>query len=120
MFGLASFLGALPYLAILVAAALTYNGLIENPSIRREARAGYVLETEAAAAKAEAAEMRRQANVALEASVAFNARLVKEQAATAAREAETEQDIADNEKRLKAIADRKCGISPADRQWLLK
>lgn len=61
MFSIAGALSSIPYVLATVGVLLALNGLIENPMIRKEARAGYVQETTVAAFAEANAELRRQA-----------------------------------------------------------
>lgn len=109
--------GVLVALATLVA-AYAYNGLVDNPWVIHEARAGFVLQSELTAAKAELAERQRQADAASQAYTELQKRLAAQQQKDAADDAATELEIAQYEKKL-ADAGRGCSLDDSDVQWLL-
>lgn len=110
-------LSALPYLAIAFAAATIYNVAWENPRIRAEARSGYVLEAEKAAAEAALGEAQRQARAALEAANSFNALLRQQAAELEAKAAADEKEQSEYEARIKAEK-RSCPVSADDILYL--
>ncbi|MBY4607926.1 hypothetical protein K6M90_09700 [Rhizobium sp. 9T] len=96
-----------------------YAVAIGYPSAEREARAGYVVLAEKAAADAKAAEMERQRDAAARAGEEHRKRL---QAAKAAEQAA--RDTLENEIRSYELdlsqKNRACAVTAADRQWLLR
>jgi hypothetical protein len=123
MFSLGGALTSIPYVALavstVVASGLLWNTLIENPSIRAEARNGYVAVAELTAAKAELAERERQAVAAIAAGNNFAAVLREQSAAMEKKASEQERLDRDYEAKLKA-AGRSCLLTDADIRELSK
>lgn len=117
MFSLAGALTSLPYVALsvstVVAAGLLWNGLVDNPSVRSEARSGYVTLAELGAAKAQLAETQRQAQAAQQANDNFAEVVRRQSQSIAAKLAEQEQKYAAYEERLKTLG-RQCLLDDAD------
>lgn len=94
-----------------------YAVSIGYPSAGREARAGYVLLAEKAAADARAAEMERQRNAASLASEEHHKRLLAAEVAEQAARDTLETEIQSYE--LQREKNHACAVTAADRQWLL-
>ncbi|MBB2671070.1 UNVERIFIED_ORG: hypothetical protein GGE44_000611 [Rhizobium esperanzae] len=96
-----------------------YAVAIGYPSAEREARAGYVVLAEKAAAEARADELERQRDAAARAGEEHRKRL---EAAKAAEQ--TARDTLENEIRSYELElsqkNRACAVTAADRQWLLR
>lgn len=100
-----------------IAACYVYNGLIDNPWVVHEARAGFVLQSKLDAANAELAERKRQANASAQAYTELQKRLAAQQQKDAADDAATEEAIKEYEKKL-ADAGRSCRLDDTDIEWL--
>ncbi|NZD60081.1 hypothetical protein HX900_02970 [Rhizobium sp. WYCCWR 11290] len=96
-----------------------YAVSIGYPSAARQARAGYVLVAEKAAADARAAEMERQRNAATAAGEEHRKRLAAAEAAEQAARDTLETEIQSYELQL-SEKNRACAVTAADRQWLLR
>lgn len=120
MFGLSigGALTSLPYLGCAFVAALLYN-TIENRSIVREARAGYVTEVQLATVQGQLAEVKRQADAAQKASDLFQEALVKLRTEDAANEAALEASI-EKYKAESGTGDPCRGITDRDLEFLTK
>ncbi|QYA12115.1 hypothetical protein [Rhizobium sp. AB2/73] len=86
-------------------------------TVKDEALKGYVLESEKTTAEAKAAELERQRNASAQALEEARKRQAADDAAQLAKDAQTEIEIADYEKKLSA-ANRQCLADPADVQFL--
>lgn len=104
--------------AALVLAAL-WDRFIDDPTVERAARQGYVLQVEKRAAEAELAETRRQLAVATAARDRYQLGLAQAQRAAAEHAEQLESEIADYERKLDA-AGRACRLDGADLEWLRK
>lgn len=100
-----------------IAGCYVYNGLVDNPVVVAKARAGFVLQSELTAARAELAERERQANAAGQAYTELQKRLAAQQQKDAADDAATEEAIKEYEKKL-ADAGRSCRLDDTDIEWL--
>lgn len=89
MFSLGGLLSSIPYVLATVGLLFAYNGLIDNPMVRREARAGYVQEATVTALTAQNAELRRQADESDQLAAAWQKSLERFQ--------EVSQENADNQ-----------------------
>lgn len=96
-----------------------YAVSIGYPSAKREARAGYVLLAEKAAAEAKADEMERQRNAAAQATEEHRKRLEASQAAEQAAKTTLEQEISSYELQL-SEKNRACALTADDKRWLLR
>jgi uncharacterized membrane protein YdbT with pleckstrin-like domain len=96
-----------------------YAVTIGYPSAAREARSGYVLVAEKAAAQARAEEMERQRNAAAQATEEHRKRLVAAEASEQAAKDTLEQEILNYERTL-SEKNRACALTAADRDWLLR
>ncbi|MGO7044405.1 hypothetical protein ACCT07_03050 [Rhizobium johnstonii] len=96
-----------------------YAVSIGYPAAARDARAGYVLLAEKAAAEAKATEMERQRNEAAQATEEHRKRLEAAQAAEQAAKDTLEQEISSYELQL-SEKNRACAVTAADRDWLLR
>lgn len=119
MFSISGALSSSPYVALVIAIGFVLNSFVENPIIRAEARRGYVLEAEKAAAEAQSAEMQRQAAAAKDALATFKAALAMADKKQVELSAKLDEDTKAYEAKLKA-AGRSCRLSRDDVQWLLK
>ena len=86
-------------------------------TVKDEAMKGYVLESEKTTAEAKTAELERQRNAASQALEEARKRQAADDAAQLAKDAQTDIEIADYEKKL-AAANRQCLVDDADRQFL--
>jgi len=86
-------------------------------TVKDEVLKGYVLESEKTTAEAKAAELERQRNVSAQALEEARKRQAADDAAQRAKDAQTDIEIADYEKKL-AAANRQCLADPADVQFL--
>lgn len=96
-----------------------YAVAIGYPSAARQARAGYVVLAEKAAAEARAAEMERQRDAAARAGEEHRKRLEAAKAAEQAARDTLENEIRSYELEL-SEKNRACAVTAADRQWLLR
>ncbi|MEZ2132420.1 MULTISPECIES: hypothetical protein [unclassified Sinorhizobium] len=94
-----------------------YNVAIDNPSVEREARAGYVLLVEKQAAEAQAAEMIRQRNASAQSLEEYRKRLSASRQAERQAQDTLEQEIASYELQL-SEKNRACLADDADVQFL--
>ncbi|QYA14489.1 hypothetical protein I8E17_00890 [Rhizobium sp. AB2/73] len=86
-------------------------------TVKDEALKGYVLESEKTTAEAKTAELERQRNAASQALEEARKRQAADDAAQLTKDAQTDIEIADYEKKL-AAADRQCLVDDADVQFL--
>lgn len=119
MFGLLDYIKIGSGFAVGVVLMLSFNLLINDPSIRREARQGYVLEAQKIALEAQLAERDRQIKAGEFVISAYQEQLSNARAAEQARSEQSEQEIAAYEKRL-ADEGRACRLDRADIDWLRK
>lgn len=86
-------------------------------SVKDDALKGYVLESEKTTAEAKAAEMERQKNAASQALEGARKRQAADETAQIAKDAQTDIEIDDYEKKL-AAANRRCNADAADVEFL--
>ncbi|MBX5089338.1 hypothetical protein [Rhizobium lentis] len=96
-----------------------YATFVGYPSAAREARQGYVLESEKTAAEAKAAELERQRDAAAQATEEHRKRLMASQMAEQAAKDTLESEIRSYELQL-SEKNRACAVTAADRDWLLR
>ena len=118
MFSLGGMLSAIPYVLITIVGLLAYDRLIDDPSVARAARQGYVTEAEQAAMRAERDEALRQAQVAIKSALDFQKAWQDENAKVEELERAAEQEEAAYEKQL-TDANRRCELSQHDLDFLL-
>ncbi len=94
-----------------------FMSLVSIPAAEHRARAGYVELAEKTTAEAKAAELERQRNAASQALEEARKRQAADDTAQLAKDAQTDIEIADYEKKL-AAANRRCLADPADVQFL--
>ncbi len=94
-----------------------FMSLVTVPAAEHHARAGYVELAEKTTAEAKAAELERQRNAASQALEEARKRQAADDAAQLVKDAQTDIEIADYEKKL-AAANRQCLVDDADRQFL--
>lgn len=104
---------------LLSGAFYAYNDLIDNPSVVREARKGFVLQFERDALLAQVAEEKRQRIAAETARLNLLAGLKVLQENQRVREERLEADIAEYEKKLQEQG-RSCFLDDDDMKWILK
>lgn len=108
---------ALPYVCIVIVTLGAWNWAIENPSIRREARQGYVVEATLTAANAKVAEMERQAQAARGLADTFRREAEAATVRAMADKVEADRRI-DEYERQRAAAGRACPLSADDLERL--
>ncbi|TAX45917.1 hypothetical protein ELI02_29835 (plasmid) [Rhizobium leguminosarum] len=96
-----------------------YAVSIGYPAAARDARAGYVLLAEKAAAEAKAVEMERQRNAATQATEEHRRRLAVAEGAEQTAKDTLETEIESYELQL-SEKNRACAVTTADRDWLLR
>lgn len=106
-------IAALPYVLAALALAMIYNALIENPAVRREARAGYVQEATIAALSATVLELRRQKEASDKALGEFQAAAEEAERVSTAAAAAFEKKVADYEAERRSEG-RACTLSSRD------
>lgn len=115
----AAILASWPYVAIVAAALMLYNVTIENPRIRAAAKADLVNQAEAAAGKAQVAEMKRQADAAIKVAADYNEMVRKQAADLEEQSASKEKELEAWENELKA-SKRSCPLTADDIRRLRK
>lgn len=113
MFGLLDYLKIGAGLTIGLVAYHLYASVIGYPSAAREAREGYVLLAEKAAAQATAIELQRQLQAANSAKQSLQEQITKDSAEDAQREKDREEKIFEYEVRL-SQANRRCALDRSD------
>jgi hypothetical protein len=116
MFSLAGALSSIPYVLATVGLMLAYNGLIDNPMVRREARQGYVQESRITALQAANDELKRQAKVSEDLATAWQKSLERFQTQAEANQTVLEEKVRAYENDP-ANANR-CTITDADGKFL--
>lgn len=92
---------------------------VDDPSVRREALKGYVLEAEKSAAVALAEERKRQTEIAEQAATSLRGEIEAMNAKYLAEDLQNARDIAEYQKRLAAVAGRTgCRLTQSDLDWL--
>ncbi|MFK4060717.1 hypothetical protein [Brucella anthropi] len=119
MFGLLDYIKIGAGAAFGIVLMLSFNLLIHDPSIRREARQGYVLEAQKIALEAKLAERDRQIKAGQLVIESYQEQLRNARKAEQERIEQTEQEIADYEKKL-AAAGRSCLLNSDDIEWMRK
>lgn len=116
MFSIAGALQSIPYVLATVGLLLAYNGLIDNPMVRREARQGYVQQSQITALQSANDELRRQVKVADDLATAWQRSLERFQTQAEANQTALEEKVRTyvNDP---ANADR-CIITDADGKFL--
>ncbi len=109
----AAILASLPYVAIVAAAMMLYNVAWENPRIRSAARSDLVNQAEAAAGKAQVAELKRQADAAIKVAADYNEMIRKQAADLEEQSASKEKELEAWENELKA-SKRSCPLTADD------
>jgi hypothetical protein len=117
MFGLLDYLKIGAGLLAGLALYGIYDTTIDDPAVAREARAGYVLLAEKAAAEAGAAEMMRQRDASAQALEEYRNRLQAAQLVEQQAKDTLEQEIASYELQL-SEKNRACLADDADVQFL--
>lgn len=102
-----------------IAVSSLYVSFIHDPKVAAAAREGYVQLAEKTAAEAKATEMERQRNVASQALTDAQKRKEADDVADQARQAQSDAEVADYEKKLQA-ANRGCTADSDDVEFLLK
>lgn len=115
----AAILASWPYVAIVAAALMLYNVVIENPRIRTAAKADLVNQAEAAAGKAQVAEMKRQADAAIKVAADYNEMVRKQAADLEEQSASKEKELEAWENELKT-SKRSCPLTADDIRRLRK
>lgn len=116
MFSIAGAITSLPYIFATVGLLLAYNAVFDNPSVRREARKGYVLETSLAALEAERNELQRQRDAAQRAAASWQDQLERFQQDIDQKQADLDERIAAYEKDNVG----RCELSGNDLEFLRK
>lgn len=98
---------------------LGFNALIHDPMIEREARQGYVFEAQKIALEMQLAERDRQIKAGQMVIESYQEQLRNARRAEQERNEQTEQEIADYEKKL-AAAGRSCLLNSDDIEWMRK
>lgn len=106
-------------IGLATAALMLWDGLVDDPSVRREALRGYVAKVELEAANAKAAEIARQRDAFRRSAEAYQSIVEQARKGEAAAREQLEQRIADYEQDL-ARRDRACRLDDADVDWLRK
>lgn len=116
MFSLTGLLSSIPYVLATVALLFVYNDWIDNPMVRREARQGYVHETQIAALNAQNEELKRQAKESEQLAEAWQRSLERFQEVSRTNETNLEEKVARYEADP-ANADR-CKLTDSDIEFV--
>jgi len=105
--------------AAATALLMTYDKLIDDPAVAREARAGYVLIAEKTALEAQLAKERRLAIAAAQSLEEHRKRLAASQQAEALASDKLEAEIAENEALLEKSG-RRCTADQSDVDFIMR
>ena len=109
--------GAVAGAVVVFTVMRTWDALVDDPAVRREALAGYVRQVEYEAEKAKAEEAARQRDAAVRAAKSYADLLADVRGREATAREQLEQRIADYEQEL-STAGRSCRLTDRDIEWL--